>query len=239
MTPYYEGGGVVLYHADCFDVLHTLEGVGAVVTDPPYSSGGAYRGDRVRSTTAKYVQSDRRERAVEFSGDTRDQRSYCVWSAMWLNAARRACIPGATLATFIDWRQLPIMSDAVQAGGWVWRNVGTWWKPGCRMQSGRFSSSAEYVIYGTNGAALGGVGSPQNVFPCKIDRDREHVAQKPEAVMSWVLQLAPAAGVVLDPFAGTGATLRAAKRRGLRAIGIEVDERSCEIAARKLEAVRV
>ncbi len=234
MTPYYEQDGITIYHGDCFDILHDLSGIGAVVTDPPYSSGGAFRGDRAMATTTKYVNSDTAAYRPEFAGDNRDQRAFLAWASMWLNAARNASVPGAVLASFIDWRQLPILTDAVQSGGWTWRGLGTWWKPGCRMQKGRFSASAEYVIYATNGPASDGMGSPQNVFSCKIDGDRDHIAQKPQPVMRWVLQLAPEGSKILDPFMGSGTTLRAAKDLGLSAVGIEVDERYCEIAAKRL-----
>lgn len=232
--PYYEDEQVTLYHGDCFDLLHDLSGIGAVVTDPPYSSGGAFRGDRAMSTTAKYVNSDTAAYRPEFAGDNRDQRGFMAWSTMWLNAARQASEPGAVLVSFIDWRNLPVLTDSVQAGGWVWRNLGTWWKPGVRMQKGRFSSSAEYIIYATNGPVLDGAGSPQNVVSCKVDGDRDHIAQKPESVMQWTLQVVPPGAVVLDPFAGSGTTLVAAKHAGFRAVGIEVDERYCEITATRL-----
>ena len=229
--PYYEDDWLTIYHGDCFDLLHTLSGVGAVVTDPPYSSGGAFRGDRAMATTTKYVNSDTAAYRPEFAGDNRDQRSFLAWATLWLNAARNASDPGAVLVSFIDWRNLPVLTDAVQAGGWVWRNLGTWWKPGVRMQKGRFSSSAEYVIYATNGPVVDGAGSPQNVVSCKIDGDRDHIAQKPEPVMRWALQVVPPAALVLDPFMGSGTTLRAAKDLGFKSIGIEVDERYCEVAA--------
>lgn len=234
MKPYYEEAGVRIYHGDCLDVLHSLSGVGAVVTDPPYSSGGAFRGDRSQQTTTKYVNSDTAAYRPEFAGDNRDQRSFLVWCSMWLNGARQASEQGAVLASFIDWRQLPTMTDAVQAGGWVWRGLGTWWKPGIRMQKGRFSASAEYVVYATNGPALDGSGSPQNVFRCAPDDEREHIAQKPADVMGWVLQLVPPRAAILDPFMGSGSTLVAAKARSHPAIGIDVDERFCEVAARRL-----
>lgn len=235
MKPYYQDDAVTIYHADCFDLLHDLSGVGAVVTDPPYSSGGAFRGDRAQLTTTKYVNSDSASYRPEFAGDTRDQRSFLAWATMWLNAARKASEPGAVLASFIDWRQLPVLTDAVQAGGWTWRNLATWWKPGVRMQKGRFSASAEYVVYATNGPVLDGASSPQNVFSCKIDGDREHIAQKPAKVMRWVMGVVPPGAVVLDPFMGSGSTLEAARDGGHRAIGIEVDERYCEAAARRFE----
>jgi site-specific DNA-methyltransferase (adenine-specific) len=233
-SPYFDDDGVTIYHGDCFDLLHDFGGIGAIITDPPYSSGGAFRGDRAQQTTTKYVNSDTVAYRPEFAGDNRDQRSFLAWSTMWLNASRKATIPGGVLCSFIDWRQLPVLTDAVQSGGWVWRNLATWWKPGCRMQKGRFSASAEYVIYATNGPVAPGAGSPQNVLSCKIDKDRDHIAQKPEQVMQWVLSVVPPGGVILDPFMGSGATLRAAKNLGFRAIGIEADEKYCEVAAQRM-----
>lgn len=152
-----------------------------------------------------------------------------------LNAARNASTPGAVLVSFIDWRNLPALSDAVQAGGWTWRNMATWWKPGVRMQKGRFSSSAEYLLYGTNGPVLDGAGSPQNVFKCRIDVEREHIAQKPTQVMEWALGVVAPGALVLDPFMGSGATLEAARNLGHTAVGIDVDERYCEVAAHRLD----
>lgn len=236
MTPYYERGGIVIYHGDALDILPQLSGIAGVVTDPPYSSGGAYRGDRMNSTLQKYITSDSEaQRTLDnFTGDNRDQRSFAAWATLWMNAARHAALPGAALVSFIDWRQLPTLTDAVQGGGWVWRGLATWHKPGIRMQRGMFSASAEYCVFATNGPRLDHAGAPQNVFVCNPERDREHIAQKPIEVMRWALRVVPPIGTVLDPFMGTGTTLRAAMDLGLPAIGIEVSESMCEIAARRL-----
>ncbi len=237
--PYFKDDYCTIYHAEAFDVLHHLDGIGAVVTDPPYSSGGAFRGDRTQGTVAKYVSSDSGQKAYrsEFAGDNRDQRGFLAWCSLWLCAARGACTPGAVLLSFIDWRQLPILTDAVQCGGWVWRNLAVWHKPGVRNQKGRFSASAEFVVYATNGPALCGAGSPQNVYACAPTpgEGKRHIAEKPEAVLAWMLQVVPPGSVVLDPFMGSGTTLRAAKDSGLRVVGIDSDEKCCETAARRLE----
>lgn len=234
MKPYYEDDHCTIYHGDCFDVLHDLSGVGAVVTDPPYSSGGAFRGDRAQQTSTKYVNSTTAAYRPEFAGDNRDQRAFLAWCALWLNAARQASEPGALVACFIDWRQLPTMTDALQAGGWVWRGVATWSKKFGRPNPAGFSSACEFVPWGTNGPALERDDYPPGVIECSPPSQRDHIAQKPEPVMEWIVRVAPHGAVVLDPFMGSGTTLRAAKNSGRRAIGIEVDERYCEIAAKRL-----
>jgi DNA modification methylase len=68
----------------------------------------------------------------------------------------------------------------------------------------------------------------------RIDSDRFHPTQKPVALMRWCIGFFPKARVIVDPYMGSGSTLRAAKDLGLSAIGIELDERYCEIAARRL-----
>jgi site-specific DNA-methyltransferase (adenine-specific) len=68
----------------------------------------------------------------------------------------------------------------------------------------------------------------------RSDVGREHPTQKPLSLMRWCLTFFPDAKTVLDPFSGSGTTLRAAKDMGLRAVGVEIDERYCEMAARRL-----
>jgi site-specific DNA-methyltransferase (adenine-specific) len=236
MTPYYEHAGITIYHGDCFDVLPSLSDIGAVVTDPPYSSGGQFRGDRMAQTSAKYVNSDTAAYRPEFAGDNRDQRSFLVWCSLWMTAARHASGDGAILCAFTDWRQLPSLTDAVQCGGWVWRNIATWWKPGIRMQRGQFSHSAEYIVYASNGPTDTDFdGAVQNVFRCAPVGAKQHIAEKPVDVMRWILAVVPPKSLVLDPFMGSGATLEAAKANGHIAIGIDSDERYCEIAAKRLQ----
>lgn len=228
-----------LIQGDCLEVLARLEpeSVDAVITDPPYSSGGAFRSDRTQKTVAKYVHTGTICHRNEFSGDSRDQRSFLAWCSLWLNASRYATKSGGVLCCFTDWRQLPVMADAIQSGGWVWRNIATWWKPGCRMQKGRFSTSAEYVVYGTNGPHdSDGAESPQNVFSCATlsGEEKEHIAEKPLEVSRWVAGVARRGGVVLDPFMGSGSFGEAAMLSGRPFIGIDCDAISFDIAVSRI-----
>lgn len=237
MKAYYEDDAVSIYHGDSFTVLHELSGVDALVTDPPYSSGGQFRGDRTGSAISKYVQSSSRQQhyGIDFGGDNRDQRSYLAWASLWLSAARSASNSGALAAVFTDWRQLPTTTDALQAGGWTWRGIGIWAKTTARPRLGGITNQAEFVAWGS----LGPIDpernpvTPTGVYREASPRDRQHITEKPIGVMSWLAELAPPGGTILDPFAGSGTTLRAAKDLGRRAIGIEIEERYCEIAAQR------
>lgn len=77
-------------------------------------------------------------------------------------------------------------------------------------------------------------------LPAKIFRlsvrayEKWHPTQKPEELMRWCLDFFPEATSILDPFMGSGTTLRAAKDLGRAAIGIEIEEKYCEIAAKRL-----
>ena len=137
------------------DALKVLEGFApgtfdAVITDPPYASGGRTQAEKNKSTTSKY--SSMGENAPPpFEGDAKDQRSWTRWAAEWLYEARKLCKPGAPVCMFIDWRQLPAATDALQWAGWIWRGTAVWDKGNSRPQKGRFRQQAEYIVWGSNG----------------------------------------------------------------------------------------
>lgn len=240
MKPYHEERGIRIFHGDSLEVLPALydagEVIGAIATDPPYSSGGAFRGDRAQATSSKYVTSGVQSVRPEFEGDTRDQHAFLVWSTLWLLAARKLAAQGSLVMTFSDWRQVPTLTDAVQCAGWIWRGLAPWSKKFGRPRKGGFSNACEFLIWGTNGPLDEHEAYPAGICEMSADgvEEREHIAQKPEALMAWTLAPVRPGRVVLDPFMGTGTTLVAAKRRGLAAIGIDVMESNCEIAARRL-----
>jgi site-specific DNA-methyltransferase (adenine-specific) len=235
LEPYYQDDSITIYQGDSLQIIPELGEIGAVVTDPPYSSGGAFRSDRTKSTVDKYVSSGTKASYVaEFGGDSRDQRSFFAWATLWLNAAYNVAKVGSPVCCFIDWRQLPVLSDAVQAAGFTWRGVAVWDKGFGRPTPGRFSNAAEYVVWGSKGPMAERDAYPGGVFRASTPKDREHITQKPESVMNWLLQVVPEGSTVLDPFMGSGTTLKAAKELGYRAIGIETDPKFCEIASRRV-----
>ncbi|MBS7540215.1 DNA-methyltransferase, partial [Ancylobacter lacus] len=169
----------------------------------------------------------------EFAGDTRDQRGYLAWSALWMGRARELTRPGGICAVFSDWRQFPVTTDALQAGGWVWRGIAVWDKTeGGRPQLGRYRAQAEFVAWGTQGPrALVGPCAP-GVFRASTSGRKWHIAGKPVELMEGLLQVMD--GPVLDPFMGSGTVGVACARRGLPYTGIEVVPDYFEIACRRL-----
>ena len=228
----------------CGEALSILQGlptgsVDAVITDPPYSSGGLHRGDRVASTGVKYVVN--RKGAPErpdFSGDGRDQRGYAYWSALWLSECLRVARPGSPVVTFTDWRQLPTTVDAVQAGGWVVRGIAVWDKTeGTRPVMGRYRNQCEYMVWGSAGAMPTSRNAPTlpGVFRVSVrQNDKYHQTGKPTELMRQVVQICERGGVVLDPFAGSATTGVAALAEGFTFIGIEQSEQYFEIGRGRL-----
>lgn len=215
--------------------------VDAVVTDCPYSSGGMTRGDRAQSTLSKYVNNDSAagKALPEFLGDTRDQRSFAHWCALWYAECWRAAKDGALLFSFTDWRQVPSTTDAVQAGGWVWRGIIPWNKTiEARPQLGRPRAQCEYCIFATKGAHRPWEGAPaiEGFFTYVTPRERMHIAEKPLPVMLELVSLVPPDGLVLDPFCGSASTGVACLRAGRRALLFELSHELAILARERLAA---
>jgi site-specific DNA-methyltransferase (adenine-specific) len=234
-------GNATLYFGDALAVLAELGPgtVDAVFTDPPYSSGGAFRGDRSIDTKSKYLSSSsgNRDKTSDFGGDNRDQRSFHFWSTLWSAAALRAAKPGSPALFFTDWRQLPVSTDYLQSGGWVWRGIVPWVKKTARPQMGRFAAQCEYVVWGSAGPmpTERGVGCLPGFFEFAYPSDREHVTQKPVDLMEAMVEICEPGGIVLDPFMGSGTTGVAALVQGRRFIGCEQSLEYFEIACRRIE----
>lgn len=234
---------ITLHLGNCLTVMREMpsESVDAVITDPPYSSGGAMRGDRMVATSLKYTNTGTMIERPEFQGDNKDQRAFALWCEMWLSECYRIAKPGAFIYLFTDWRQLPAVTDVMQLGGFVWRGIVPWNKTeAARPQMGRFTAQCEYLVWGSKGAL------PVHVPVCAPgfftyvvkQADKFHITGKPTALMKDVLQVVPAGAVVFDPFMGSGTTGVAAAQTGRSFIGIEIDPVYYDIAKRRIDAAQ-
>lgn len=232
-------------HADALDFLRSLPPACAdiLVTDPPYSSGGAFRGDRAVGGTVKYERTEAARSAgtaPEIEGDTRDQASWQWWCTLWLRLCRRALKPGAIAAVFADWRQDAVAQMALQAAGFVYRGKFAWTKPVSRPMLGRYSNDSEFVIWGTvGGRPMGGRAHRGHWHGSLPQAERRAICSKPIALMEHLLGPCPAGGVALDPFVGWGATPVAALRTGRRFLGCEISEANLSTALGRLAGPEV
>ncbi len=246
--PYFARGSIRLYHADALDVLPGLPAasIAALATDPPYCSGGTTAAERKRDPRQKYCFDGNDRGRPSFGGDTRDQRSFAFWATTWLRLARRVVQPDGYALVFSDWRQLPTVSDCLQAAGFTWRGLIAWNKGRASRapHKGYFRHQCEYVVWGTNGGCrpLAGMrpGSAGPFEGCLEEHvrkaDKHHMTGKPTPVMRELIRCVPVGAQVLDLFAGSGTTGVACALSGRGFVGCEQSEEYCEIAARRLDA---
>ncbi len=231
-----------LHHGDCLPFLESLpEGsIDALITDPPYGSGGLHLSARQQPVKSKYQQSNTKRQYPLFDGDARDQRAHLRWSVMWLAECARTLKPGAPICVFSDWRQLPLTTDAIQAAGFTWRGVAVWDKTERgRPAMGRFRAQAEYVVWGSKGPmqtsrradALPGV-----YRIAGRQADKHHLTGKPTELMRAIVRICPPGGIVLDPFAGSGTTLVAAQLESRDWLGCEASAEYVGIARERIAA---
>lgn len=238
-------GPTTLYRGDCLDIMRRMpdSSLDAVVTDPPYSSGGFTRDDKAADPKDKYQQSQTAKIYPTFSGDSRDQRSYLAWCSLWMYECWRILKPGGYFLCFTDWRQLPVTTDAIQAGGIFWRGIVTWDKgPSARApRKGYFRHQCEYVVWGTKGKAR--IAEHDGPFSGCIHNpvkqsEKYHITGKPVELMKELIRCVPPGGTVLDPFCGSGTTGVACAMAGRGFIGIEREAEYCEIAHRRLASAQ-
>jgi site-specific DNA-methyltransferase (adenine-specific) len=216
VRPYYEHGGITMYHGDCRDVL-PLMSADALVCDPPYgvNLGQHAAANETRGWLAKgaYASSD----------DTPENFREIVVPAIRLALERVG--RGLVFTSDTGLRELPPYSAA----------GGVFLPSGMGRTCWGFQNFAFCALYGVAPNLHKGA-RPTGIASTEISDKVGHPCPKPYGWMTWAVLLASVAGeTVLDPFAGSGTTLSAAKNLGRRAIGIEIEERYCEIAAKRLQ----
>lgn len=209
MTPYYQDSSCTIYHGDCREVLHRLDHVEAIVTDPPFGINFDYGKD----------------------GHNDDPVEYPAFMSEWLRLA--------SANTFFVWQAM-LNADK-------WHN---WFPDGFRIFAackGFVQFRPQSIQHSWDPVIFWGIldDKPsvtrkdwhvQSLAPFGAGRERiNHPCPRPLEQTAYVVGLASKEGdTVLDPFMGSGTTLRAAKDLGRKAIGIEIEERYCEIAAKRL-----
>ena len=214
--PYYAHGGITIYHGDCREILPQLPPVDLVLTDPPYGINDAPN-----------KQDDGRGRRLGGRrGAVNNWHPPSDWDADLITPPLNAKL----IAWFGHWRKRERVSEA-------------YGRPRCEIiwaKDTHVGPPCPAAMQDERLWVFGETFTPRK-FETTVWHEpiittwshRRHKNEKPEALMRRALCWLPGE-TILDPFMGSGSTLRAAKDLGRRAIGIEIEERYCEIAAERM-----
>jgi len=210
-TPYYEHDGQTIYHADCRDILPELPKVDLVLTDPPYNAANIGPNKRVYVGTPMQL----------------PDADYRAWCARWFVLA----VPLAS--TFV---LTPGIANTHAYPQPKWQIC--WHKPASVSfnRMGGYNAWEPIFVYGnTHHVRLGQDYLKYNTLNFTKGAERDHPCPKPMSLWGFLVKtFSQESNTILDPFMGSGTTLRAAKDLRRKAIGIEIEEKYCEIAAKRL-----
>lgn len=226
MEPYYSDGSITIYHGDSAEVMDTLPAgsIDLVVTDPPYVIGAVSAG----SLGSK-------------AGGWQDMMNSAAWFASWYRQAGNLLRHNGAMWSFCNWRSLPVVMRAATDAGLPLTSMMVWDKEwiGPGGSQGLRPAYEMCGLFAKPDFAIPNRGVP-DVWRHKTGghKPNGHPAEKPVDLMRRIVNtsgnVTPAAGLVLDPFMGSGTTVVAAQIEGVRAIGIEAEEKWCELAAKRL-----
>lgn len=214
MSLYYQDEHVTLYHGDCLTEHTEWLDADVLVTDPPY--GMAYQSNQRKGTKLALVAGDE-------NTDARD-RALASWGSKPALAFGRWSVPApdGERQRLIWWKEgNPGMGDLRSPWGPAHEDIhmlGNGWDI---AKTGQKRSGSVITTRGVRGGATGD------------ENATGHPTPKPVSLMELLIERCPA-GVIADPFAGSGSTLVAARNLGRQAIGVELEERYCEIIAKRL-----
>lgn len=204
--PYYQDSAVTIYHGDCREIVPTLGRFDLLLTDPPY--GINENAFKVANRGKLAAATDYGDFDWDKSPVPQDIMDMCV------SRAHLAVVWGGNYYHFPPSRAW-LVWDKQNTGGFA----------DCELAWSTLNTAVRMFRFMWNGMLR--AGEARGVR-------RVHPTQKPVELMTWCISLAGDAQTILDPFAGSGTTGRAAKDMGRKCTLIEREERYCEIAAKRM-----
>ena len=239
MKPYYDHAGITIYHADCRDILPELEPVELICTDPPY--GLNYNDGDLASQREKCFGGDLANLGTRPIANDGEDEAMQLFEWLCSEAGQRlikggccccCCGGGGPKPLFAKWTL--IMDKHIG-----FKQAVVWDKGGLGMGI-HYRRNYEFMLIAQKGSpahAWNGGNNTPNVWriPKIIPTKNQHPTEKPIKLMNKTISIHSNFGdTVIDPFMGHGTTLVAAKQLGRKAIGIEIEEKYCEIAVKRL-----
>lgn len=242
VNPYYQDEFVQLYNGNCFDILPTIEEkVDMVLTDPPYQLVRCAWDSQDIDLSLLWLELHRlgyKNTAYVFTGaqpftsklvasNYKEFKQELIWRKTQgtghLNCKRMALKNHESILIF--YKKQPVYNPQMTSGKpykAVLRN---------EKANNVYGKLVYYETHNTTGDRY-----PLSVLDFKYDAKRWHPTQKPVALCVYMLKTYTNTGMlVLDPFAGSGSSLVAAKQNKRRAIGIELDTNYCDIIVKRLQ----
>lgn len=209
-----------LHHGDSMDILPTIQRAALVVTDPPYSFG-------LNSVAG-----------AGKHGGWQDLMNAAYWYAEILRQLKRITeADQGAVWMFNSWRSFPVLARASTLAGWPILSLAIWDKMwiGTSGPNGLRSSYEQIALFAHPGFSIKDR-SVADIFRSKWTaiKPTGHPAEKPLELVERLIEISGNTGPVLDPFAGSGTTLVAARRRGLDSIGIEGEDHWHSVATDRL-----
>ena len=226
MKPYYEDSSVTIYHGDNREIVPAMSGYSLVLTDPPYELSDSPPGNsHYGMSLAKFEGKNYADLTVGFDS-----------SAMFGALLRGMDL--FNLFCFCSNKQISELMGWGMARGFP-TTLLVWHKPNSApFANGVWRGDAEFCVHIRKCGAYfeGNAELKRKVVTLPCVQDDSHPTVKPIELISRYVKIGTDIGqTVLDPFMGSGTTLRAAKDLGRKAVGIEIEERYCEIAARRMQ----
>lgn len=209
MKPYYADEFVTLFHGDCLEVTAWLA-ADVLVTDPPYGIPGG--------------------RLSQHQGGRAQVHADAGWDSLEIR--------DAALDLWGDKPRLVFGSPKLQDRAPAYRGTPLIWQKGDDPGMGDYTwpFGTNYELIWVNGSGWSGKRRGSIFQARRLTSDAAsigHPTPKPVGLMAALIEYAPP-GIIADPFAGAGATLVAARDLGRKAIGVELEERYCEVIAKRL-----
>ncbi len=219
MRPYYQDASVKIYHADCRELLAIMKpgSVDLVLTDPPF-----YLPAQISSVRSQWPRG---------LGNLGVMSSYFGDS---FGALVRLLRPTGAFYSFADSTSYAVFLSV--AYPLFARTQCVVWDKGVGGLGRGWRHSHDLILHGALASTQYDDSFRRDVLchPSVPSAQRHHPSEKPIALLAEIIQAHPP-GAILDPFMGSGSTLCAAKVLGRKAVGMEIEERYCEVAARRME----
>jgi len=226
MKPYFQDEAVTIYHGDCREILPYLPQVDFVVTSPPFNLGNTHHTGDIRHSAYP---------------DNMPEREYQKWQVGFLDLLydrvdkhgsafyhHKNRITGGISISPYQW---------LLQTKWLIKQEIVWFNGSQNFDKCRFYPMTERIYWLAKNpeTKLVNKANKHDLWHMQAEgTDGQHTRAFPETLVKTILACFPDAGLVLDPFMGSGTTLRAAKDLGRKAIGIEIEEKYCEIAAKRM-----